>query len=145
AERDLAVVETVRDLVEEAVDDLFVRRFHDEVRDAFDRADAVAIADVVMRNPDAELAAVDEHDRLRRRFAVTLRQRITEQKRRGRIVTYDDLLARLAGSIDDPIRGEIVAERLRRRYTMAIVDEFQDTDSVQWRILHQAFGADPSH
>ena len=145
AERDLEVVDSVRDLVDEAVDDLFVRRFHRGGQVLFTRDEAMAIAAAVIANPDADLAPVDDNeaDRLRRRFATTLRDRIDEQKRRGRLLTYDDLLTRLADSIADPVRGGVVADRLRRRYSMAIVDEFQDTDTVQWRILRDAFGSPP--
>jgi exodeoxyribonuclease V beta subunit len=143
AERDLEVVEDLGELVRDAVDDLFVRRFHGGGPILFTRDAALRIAQAVVDNPDARVAPVDpdsETERLRRRFATTLRDRIMEQKRRGRIVTFDDLLTRLADSIADPVRGEIVAQRLRRRYSMAIVDEFQDTDTVQWRILEAAFG-----
>ncbi|MEO7371757.1 MAG: UvrD-helicase domain-containing protein, partial [Ilumatobacteraceae bacterium] len=146
AERGLELVEDVGDLVTDAVDDLFVRRFHAGTDVLFNRKTALAIATAVVGNPDCEIAAVDpdEADRLRRRFAVTLRERITDQKRRGRLITYDDLLSRLDSSITDPVRGPIVAERLRRRFSMAVVDEFQDTDTVQWRILQKAFGTAPS-
>jgi exodeoxyribonuclease V beta subunit len=147
AERDLELSEDVSSLVEEAIDDLFVRRFHTGGDVLFSRTDADRIARAVIDNPDADIAPVDmnsEAARLRQRFATTLRKRIHDQKRRSRLVTYDDLLDRLAASIEDPVRGEMVADRLRRRYSMAIVDEFQDTDTVQWRILRAAFGAPPS-
>ena len=147
AERDLELSEDVSSLVTEAVDDLFVRRFHGGGEVLFDRRAAERIADAVMKNPDAIIAPVDlniEEATLRQRFATTLRNRIIDQKRRNRLVTYDDLLDRLASSIEDPKRGAMVAERLRRRYSMAIVDEFQDTDTVQWRILKAAFGMPPS-
>jgi exodeoxyribonuclease V beta subunit len=147
AERDLEFLEDVSSLVEDAVNDLFVRRFHAGGHVLFDRKEARRIAKAVIDNPDAEIAGVDRSSEaavLRRRFAVTLRQRIRDQKRRSRLVTYDDLLTRLATSIDDPVRGAMVAERLRRRFSMAVVDEFQDTDTVQWRILRAAFGAPPS-
>jgi exodeoxyribonuclease V beta subunit len=133
--------------VTEAVDDLFVRRFHTGGELLFTRTNAERIARAVIDNPDAVIAPVDmnnETARLRQRFATTLRKRIRDQKRRSRLVTYDDLLDRLAASIEDPVRGEMVADRLRRRYSMAIVDEFQDTDTVQWRILRAAFGTPPS-
>ncbi len=147
AERDLELVEDVRDLVIDAVDDLFVRRFHrgDEV--LFDRPTAMAIARTVVEKPDCVIAPVDPNstvDRQRRAFAIAVRKRIVDQKRAGRLITYDDLLARLDSSIADGERGEIVAERLRRRFSMAVVDEFQDTDSVQWRILRKAFGGAPN-
>ncbi len=146
AERDLELVEDVRDLVTDAVDDLFVRRFHQGDDVLFDRATAMAIARTVVDKPDCAIAPVDDNkvDRQRRAFAIAVRKRIVEQKRSGRLITYDDLLARLDNSIADGERGDIVAERLRRRFSMAVVDEFQDTDSVQWRILRKAFGGAPN-
>jgi exodeoxyribonuclease V beta subunit len=147
AERDLEFLEDVSYLVDDAIDDLFVRRFHAGGEVLFSREDARGIAEVVIDNPDAEIANVDrssDADVLRRRFALTLRDRIRDQKRRARLVTYDDLLTRLAESLDDPIRGAMVADRLRRQFSMAVVDEFQDTDAVQWRILRAAFARPPS-
>jgi exodeoxyribonuclease V beta subunit len=147
AERDLELVEDVSSMVGEAVDDLFVRRFYDGGAVLFNRDIASRLAEAVIGHPDAMIAPVDLTDdtaRLRQRFASTVRQRVIGEKRRTRLVTYDDLLDRLARSIDDPVRGAMVADRLRRRFSMAIVDEFQDTDMVQWRILHAAFGQAPS-
>jgi len=147
AERDLKVVDDVSYLVADAVDDLFVRRFHAGGDVLFNREVARSIADAVIKNPDAEIGDVDQFSEaalLRRRFAITLRKRIADQKRRGRVVTYDDLLSRLASSLADPVRGDMVAKRLRRRFSMAVVDEFQDTDTVQWRILRAAFSVAPS-
>ncbi len=147
ADRDLEVVEDVSALVDDAVDDLFVRRFAATGQVLFPRQVAHRIAAAVVANPDAAIAPVDpcaEEAKLRQRFAGSVRRRLVDQKRRGRLVTYDDLLARLATSLDDPTRGAMVAARLRRRYSMALVDEFQDTDTVQWRILRAAFGSPPS-
>ena len=147
AERDLELVEDVSELVRDAVDDLFVRRFHLGGDVLFRRDVASQIARAVIENPDAEIPQVDRSFGsavLRRQFAITLRERIREQKRNGRLVTYDDLLSRLAFSVEDPVRGAAVVKRLRQRFSMAIVDEFQDTDTVQWRILRAAFGDAPS-
>ncbi len=147
AERNLELVEDVAGLIEDAVDDLFVRRFAATGEVLFPRDVARRIARAVVANPDAAIAPVDpgsDEAKVRQRFAGSVRQRLVDQKRRGRLVTYDDLLTRLAASLDDLTRGAMVAERLRRRFTMAVVDEFQDTDAVQWRILRAAFGAAPS-
>ncbi|MGQ0618130.1 MAG: UvrD-helicase domain-containing protein [Acidimicrobiia bacterium] len=145
AERDLEVVEDIDDLLRDAVDDLFVRRFHAGGDVLFDRSAAMTIARAVISKPDCLIAPVDDipAERLRHQFATTLRQRILDQKRRARLITYDDLLSRLEASVIHDERGEIVLHRLRRRFSMAVVDEFQDTDSVQWRILQRAFGLPP--
>ena len=54
-------------------------------------------------------------------------------------MTYDDLLTRLDGTLEGP-GGEGVARRLRARWPVVLVDEFQDTDPVQWNIMRRAFG-----
>ena len=57
----------------------------------------------------------------------------------GRLFTYDDMLTRLRDALADPERGPAAAARLRARYRVVMVDEFQDTDPVQWDILRRAF------
>ena len=57
----------------------------------------------------------------------------------GRLFTYDDMLTRLRDALADPDRGPAAAARLRERYRVVMVDEFQDTDPVQWEILRRAF------
>lgn len=51
-----------------------------------------------------------------------------------RIVTSDDLLTRLANALQGA-GGEVLAGRLRERFPVALVDEFQDTDPVQSAIF----------
>ena len=48
------------------------------------------------------------------------------------ILGYDDLLTRLAAALDaddSPAR-----DRMRQRWPIVMVDEFQDTDPVQWQV-----------
>ena len=146
AEREVELVEDVSDLVDDAVRDLYIRKIQQGGEILFEHADAEAIAVAVVNNPDCVIAPVDDNpvDRQRRSFALAVRRRIVDQKRKGRLLTYDDLLDRLDASLADDERGAIVAERLRTRFSMAVVDEFQDTDTVQWRILHKAFGSAPN-
>lgn len=54
-------------------------------------------------------------------------------------MTYDDLLTRLDHTLSDKLAGLGAAARLRERYRVVLVDEFQDTDPVQWHILRHAF------
>ncbi|MDX6679610.1 MAG: exodeoxyribonuclease beta subunit, partial [Solirubrobacteraceae bacterium] len=51
----------------------------------------------------------------------------------------DDLLTRLKHTLAGD-GGDAVAARLRARYGVVLVDEFQDTDPVQWEIVQRAFG-----
>ena len=49
--------------------------------------------------------------------------------------TYDDMVHRLDAALEDPeLRAQI-----RAQVRMALVDEFQDTDETQWRILRRLF------
>jgi len=41
--------------------------------------------------------------------------------------------------------GAHFAERLRELYKAVIIDEFQDTDPIQWGIFHELFLKDPEH
>ncbi len=139
----IAFVEDVGDLVEEVVDDLYVRRFHHEETAAFDRAEALLIAREVDKNPGADIepAAADPASRpaMRRRLAIKVREELDRRKRARGVMTYDDLLTRLDHALHGPGRKAVI-DRLRARYRIVLVDEFQDTDPVQWRIMRRAFG-----
>jgi exodeoxyribonuclease V beta subunit len=51
---------------------------------------------------------------------------------------YDDLIARVVDALDGPHADSLIAA-LRRRYRFALVDEFQDTDELQWRFFDRVF------
>ena len=55
-------------------------------------------------------------------------------------MTYDDLLTRLRNTLADEDHGAAACARLREQYHVALVDEFQDTDPIQWEIMRRAFG-----
>jgi exodeoxyribonuclease V beta subunit len=137
---DTTFVEDVRDLVEEIVDDLYVRRFHSADAPAFTRAQAAEIARVAIENPDAPIVtSAGELPQMRRRLAEAVRREFDQRKRRMAVMDYDDLLTRLQQTLAHD-GGEAVAQRLRDRYSVVLVDEFQDTDPVQWDIVRRAFG-----
>ncbi len=56
---------------------------------------------------------------------------------------FGQLVARLDEVVGDPDRGPVAVRALRDRYRFVLVDEMQDTDAVQWRVLHRSFRADP--
>jgi exodeoxyribonuclease V beta subunit len=64
----------------------------------------------------------------------------TEQTRRAQM-GFNDLLSRLAAALDGP-NGTRLAEIIRRQFPVALIDEFQDTDPVQYRIFDAVYRVD---
>src|SRR5262249_32447909 len=110
----------------------------------FARAQAQAIARAADRNPGAPIEPADPDPGsapdLRRRLAGRVRGELEERKRALGVMTYDDLLTRLDAALRGG-GGDAIARRLRERYRVVLVDEFQDTDPIQWSIVRRAFAA----
>ena len=142
-ESDTTFVEDVTDLIEEVVDDLYVRRFARRGAPQFSRKEAMEIARAAIDNPAAPIepaaAPDDSIAAMRVRLAGAARAELEARKRRAGVMTYDDLLTRLQSTLEGE-SGEVAAARLRARYRVVLVDEFQDTDPVQWQIMRTAFG-----
>ena len=142
-EPDYVFIEDPRDLVEEVVDDLYIRKFRRGGRPEFNRAQAMEIAHEVTGNPLVPIvpdpSPGDASPLVRSRYAHVVRDEFERRKRLGSLMTYDDLLTRLHNTLRDA-GGPAAAERLRERYKVVLVDEFQDTDPVQWDIMRRAFG-----
>jgi len=68
----------------------------------------------------------------------TLRTELPARKQKQNILFFDDLLLRLRDAL---IRegGTALAEAIRKQYKAALIDEFQDTDPVQYAIFHAVF------
>jgi exodeoxyribonuclease V beta subunit len=68
-----------------------------------------------------------------------LRARLRAWKADQGLFDYDDMLEVVAASLDGPSADE-VKRSLRSRYSFVLIDEFQDTDPVQWRVFFDLFG-----
>jgi exodeoxyribonuclease V beta subunit len=60
---------------------------------------------------------------------------LPRRKRREQTQSYDDLLLNLRTALQTPGRGAQLAESIRNRYRAALIDEFQDTDPIQYDIF----------
>jgi len=76
---------------------------------------------------------------LRRELFRYVPQELAARKRRRNLRSYDDLLADLRRALESEKAG-ILAGTIRRKYKAALIDEFQDTDPVQFAIFESIFG-----
>ena len=138
------LVEDLEDLLAEVVDDLYLQRYGDLTEPPpFSHADALRLARSAAGDPQARLepsgddVPLDSVPGHRVAFARAVREELDRRKRRLGVLSYDDLLSQLADALADeqaPAR-----QRMRRRWKVVLVDEFQDTDPVQWQVLDRAF------
>jgi exodeoxyribonuclease V beta subunit len=61
-----------------------------------------------------------------------------KEKAKKGLISFDDMLGNVRRALFSP-DGEKVAEILRKKYRVAFVDEFQDTDPIQWQIFKKVF------
>ncbi len=105
----------------------------------------VAATGQALRLPDVRLVpnegecGVSDADRVLRALVGRSIEEVAARRTRGGTVGFDDILSQLADALDGP-RAPAVVGALRGRYRVALIDEFQDTDPVQWRIFSRLFG-----
>ncbi len=140
-ERRLA--ENLSDLRRQVVDDLYVWRFHGTESPPLGLADARDIVTAALDNPSIPVEPTDVDARsdfaMRRRLAERARVEFGSRKAAGSVMDYEDLLVQLRSALADPTNGEVARRRLGDRFRVVLVDEFQDTDPVQWDVLRLAF------
>ncbi|WP_222909832.1 exodeoxyribonuclease V subunit beta [Pseudomonas sp. DNDY-54] len=67
-----------------------------------------------------------------------LNRELPERKAAQRLLAFDDLLNRLDEALQGPV-GEDLAASLRATYPLALIDEFQDTDPIQYAIFNRIY------
>lgn len=109
------------------------------LKPAMDEQDFEAILELVKSGK-----AVPGH-RLKTAVLHKFKDAIEAELKRKKLVegmfSFDDMLQLVHDSLycDDPVRREALVAALRARYKYALVDEFQDTDQVQWEIFRRVF------
>ena len=78
---------------------------------------------------------------LRQGFVKTVEQESRFRKQRANTITFDDLLRQVLAGLNGP-GGRQFAAAVSSRYPAALIDEFQDTDPVQYRIFSKIYGRD---
>ncbi len=138
----VTLLESLDELVAEIVDDLYLAHFGQQRDDpALNYRDALRLAREVAGNPSTQLRPRDPEPGSRAAVCVGFAEQVLAEldtrKRRLGVLGYDDLLSRLADALatdESPARI-----RMHQRWPIVMVDEFQDTDPVQWKVIDRAF------
>lgn len=73
-----------------------------------------------------------------------LRTKLTERLHRRGKVSFDELIVDLAGALEAR-DGDRLVRQVGSRYSVALIDEFQDTDAAQYTIFTRFFGQGEHH
>lgn len=84
-------------------------------------------------------AANEAFPHLRADLLLRMHERVALQKQQLGTSSFDDLLVRTHRALHDRDHGGQLAEVLQQRYRVALIDEFQDTDALQYEIFATAF------
>ncbi|WP_079204205.1 exodeoxyribonuclease V subunit beta [Pseudomonas sp. CC6-YY-74] len=84
--------------------------------------------------PEAEQRLID----LQVRLIGELNQQLPQRKAAQRLLAFDDLLNKLQQGLYGE-GGEHLAGTLREQYPVALIDEFQDTDPVQYQVFRRIY------
>jgi exodeoxyribonuclease V beta subunit len=134
------LVEDLGPLLEEVVCDRYLARYAAAPERPFDLDTARKLARAAIDLPTTPLVPTDAGPSAQERldFAADIRLELARRKHRLGVFSFDDQLLRLRDSLTSDATGA-AAQRLRRRCQVVLVDEFQDTDPVQWEILQHSF------
>jgi exodeoxyribonuclease V beta subunit len=102
-----------------------------------------AMAEIVQLEIDLRRLPTAKSDILQHALAWT-NQRLESEKQKRSEMGFDDLLTRLDDALHGP-RGDQLAATIRRQFPVALIDEFQDTDPVQYRIFDRIYRVAENH
>ncbi|MEI6414469.1 MAG: UvrD-helicase domain-containing protein, partial [Pseudomonadota bacterium] len=81
------------------------------------------------------------HTDLLRHAARWVAERFAAEQIRHAQMGFNDILTRLDTALQGP-NGQNLASIIRRQFPVALIDEFQDTDPVQYRIFDAVYGVE---
>jgi exodeoxyribonuclease V beta subunit len=99
-----------------------------------------ALADTQARLDELRAAAVPLEAVIAQRLLPLVQERAARQKRTAGRFDFEDMLVLVDRALaDSGPAGRALTAGLRARYRHALIDEFQDTDEVQWSIFRRVF------
>ncbi len=146
-------------LIHQAVrETLLSQEFAKEFAATFERElDEYATADKLVEKAELALkvlvgikkpgAAKDGEEKFAQVLAARAKDAYLRLKKESSLLTFDDLIKNASCVIEREAAHEEAGEAsallgaIRRRYRIALVDEFQDTDDAQWKIFESLFSS----
>lgn len=98
-----------------------------------------ALQDLPEQLEDCREAIQRQSRVFRQQLAAYCQQTLTLRLQQQQAQNFDMQIKGLAQALDDAETGQVLAAALRARYPAALVDEFQDTDDAQYRILQAVY------
>lgn len=70
------------------------------------------------------------------------RAHVSDHKKQQSLLSFDDLLTNLHHALDSEtsVQADSLAKKIRGQYPLAMIDEFQDTDLMQYQIFNTIYG-----
>src|SRR5262249_58280314 len=87
-------------------------------------------------------AAATAATALRGELLRAMHSRLQRAKAQGPQLLFQDLLTQVVLALRDPERRTAMLATVRERWQVALIDEFQDTDRLQYEIFATCFGKD---
>ncbi|MDR1790277.1 MAG: UvrD-helicase domain-containing protein [Propionibacteriaceae bacterium] len=130
------LLEDPAEVLKQAVEDAYLKTFA-AAPPGFGLEDAQKIALGLECFPDAKVTAADDDaSQARAQFAAAFQAEYAAAKARLGVYTFNDQLVRLRDAL---AVSPAAVERLRGTLKVVLVDEFQDTDTIQWELLERCF------
>jgi exodeoxyribonuclease V beta subunit len=97
-----------------------------------------ALGLLVEKLKDIAGRAANETAFFARELLPRVQARLASRKQSLGLIDYDDMLVGVLEALQSE-QAPVLLDLLRHRWTVALVDEFQDTDPVQWEIFRKIF------
>lgn len=90
------------------------------------------------RTTELRLTDFEDHSPMRfiEAMAIDIKQELQDFKLQNSCISYNDMIYQVRDSLADQ---PDLANQISNRFQIAIIDEFQDTDSIQWQIFKSCF------
>ena len=110
---------------------------------ALDQRPPLACLDALQRVLESREDNALPRTALLRHAAAWIERRVAIMRRQTATMGFDDMLTRLRDALADTANGPRLARVIREQFPVALIDEFQDTDPVQYGIFAALYAGQP--